>query len=122
MKNTRTMALVVLALLALSGVWFLPTVTGQGRENSLVRRVEILEELVVDLCERVEYLQGGSCTCDVLNLQLLADLPSNPSEGDLCVVWSEYQPGEYGNTLYCYLDGDWRMAARRRVPNPNPRQ
>lgn len=111
MKSTKTMAFVVAGLLVLSGVCLLPSVSGQGPENSLVRRVEVLEELVADLSAKVDELEGGSCTCRTLNLQPLAGLPDSPSEGDLCVVWSEFLPDEFGNILYCYLDGIWVSVA-----------
>ena len=121
MKSTKTMAFVVAGLFILSGVCFLPSVSGQGPENSLVHRVEVLEKLVDELSEKVDELEGGSCSCTTLNLQPLGVFPDDPSEGDLCVVWSELLPSEYGNNLFCYLNGQW-YAFLDYLPLPDPRQ
>ncbi|MGB2865526.1 MAG: hypothetical protein WBC05_19505 [Sedimentisphaerales bacterium] len=122
MKNTKTMAFVVAGLLVLGGVCLLPSVSGQGPENLLVRRVEVLEELVAELSAKVDELEVGSCTCTILNLQPLADFPGNPSEGDLCVVWTEYLPGDFGNIPYCYVLGEWNALLSYNPPLPDPRQ
>jgi hypothetical protein len=110
MKSTRTLALAVAILLALCGVWSLPSVSGQGQENSLVQRVAVLEAQVADLTERVEALEQGQAppgtSFDVLHLNPLAEFPENPSEGDICVVLDECD-GEYFNFFYQYLNGDW---------------
>ena len=40
----------------------------------------------------------------VINLEPRSLFPSNPSEGDLCVV------GTKGDRhIYCHLDGDWKQ-------------
>ena len=123
MKSTKTMAVAAVILLAFSGVWFLPSVAGQGQGNSLVQRVAVLEALVADLTERVEELEGqgpGTNSFDVLHLNPLADFPSNPSEGDLCVVVNE--SGSYH--IYCYLyyaaylNSDWRQLDTPQLPRP----
>ena len=104
MRSGNTRVFVVLALLALGGSWLLPSVSGAGKENSLVQRVQALEDEVAALIARVEALEGGSCSCvcDVLHLEPLADFPESPSEGDVCVV------GESESRhIYSYLDGDW---------------
>ncbi|MHC4594332.1 MAG: hypothetical protein ACYS19_05230, partial [Planctomycetota bacterium] len=83
MKSTKTMALIVLGLLAPGSAWLLPSVAGQSPENSLVKRVETLEALVAELTTRVETLEGQG-SGDVLHLNLLDDFPDNPAEGDIC--------------------------------------
>src|SRR4030042_4016570 len=122
MKDTKTIAFVAAGLLVLSGLSFLPSVAGQGREKSLEQRVTILEAQLAELTEQVDELKGGSCSCTTLNLQPLAELPIDPSEGDLCVVWSEYLPGEFGNIPYCYVHSEWHALIYHAQENPNPRQ
>ena len=122
MKSTKTMMFVASVLLVLSGLCLLPSVAGQGRERSLEQRVSVLEAQVAELAEIVDGLEDGSCSCAVLNLRPLPQKPSNPSEGDLCVVETEYQPGEYGNYLYCYILGEWHTLIGYDLPNPDPRQ
>jgi hypothetical protein len=114
MRSTKTMALVVLVLLVLCGVWFLPSVRGQASDKAIPERVAELEALVADLTERVEHLEQGQVppgtSFDVLHLNPLADFPSEPSEGDLCVVDlpPTSEPGaRYGPTLSVYLNGRW---------------
>jgi hypothetical protein len=127
MRNTKTMAVVVVILLVLCGVWFLPSVAGQGSENSMPERVRMLEEIVAELSltveelnKRVDELEEGSCTCKVLNLQPLPDRPSDPDDGDLCVVDlpPTSEPGaHYGPTLSVYLNGRWFLMGPM---NPDP--
>jgi len=116
MKTTK--ALIVLAILALGVAGLLPSLAGAPEnvpQRGLVQRVEELEGQVSALTARVEALEGVACMCrcDVLHLNPLADFPSNPSEGDLCVV------GESGDRhIYCYLDGDWQLLDYLSQPPP----
>lgn len=108
MKSRKIGAIVVVVLLVLGGSLLLPSSAEEGRENSLLYRVEVLEGQVVDLLARVEMLEGGggnACACDVLNLEPLDDLPENPSEGDLCVRTCRFAPV---NQIYCFLNGSWQ--------------
>jgi len=119
MNNKKLGAIVVLALLVLVISWLIPNVAGAGRENSLVQRVEGLEEQVALLTARVEELEEGgggacACSCDVLHLTPLADFPAEPSEGDLCVVDAS---GDGWHVLLCYLHGGWNYLT---VPPPTP--
>lgn len=113
MKSTKMIAVVVLVLLTLGSLWLLPSMAGQGKGkgSSLVVRVEALEEQVTDLAARVEELEGGSCTCDTINLPPLSEFPSNASEGDLCLIAGEGWDGYPTSELYCYRVGEWRMLA-----------
>jgi len=109
MNNLKTRAFIVLVFLALGSAWLLPGVAGQGIEMSLVQRVAVLEELVLALSERVEALENGQGSkgnaFDVIHLNPQSNFPSDPSDGDLCVV------GNSGDRhLYCYLNGDWRRS------------
>ena len=112
MKTKIKMTLIVLVLLALGSTCLVPSIADDDKDNDdnqrgLLKRINVLEAVVDDLTERVEELQGGACSCTTLNLQPLTDFPNDPSEGDLCVVWTEYSPGEYWNNLFCYLNGTW---------------
>ena len=115
--NSRKIGLiVVLALLVLGGSRLLPSSAQEDRENSLLLRVEVLEEQVAGLLARVETLEeGGAGDCcdtfDVIHLTPLDDFPSEPSEGDLCVVFIEDCAH---NHLYCYMRDGWvRVDASR---------
>jgi len=119
MNRTKVAAIVVLVVLALVISWLIPNVAGGGPENSLVQRVEALEEQVASLTARVEELEEGggacACSCDVLHLTPLADFPAQPSEGDLCLK-REVWPGPTDEErhivfMWCYFDGDWRHVA-----------
>jgi hypothetical protein len=109
MKSTKTMVFVSAGLLVLSRLCLLPSVAGQGRERSLEQRVTVLEAEVAELTEKIDQIEGGSCSCTILNLQPLADFPENSSEGDLCIKKEIGEP-PFTNILFlwCYLDGDWR--------------
>lgn len=121
MRSGSTRVFVVLVLLALGGTLLLPSATALGkkkkkakkRQMRIAQRVEVLQQEVADLKIRVEVLEGGSSTFDVIHLEPLADFPASSSEGDLCVVGE----GE-GRTFYCYLNGDWRGAASTTAPPP----
>jgi hypothetical protein len=116
MKSTKAIVFVIAGLLVLLGLCLLPSAAGQGRDRSLEQRVAMLESQVAELLERIEQIEGGSCSCTVLNLQPLADFPAEPSEGDMSVVWTQYLPEEFGNILYCYLEGVWVPIAGGRDP------
>jgi len=119
------MVLVLAVLLVLRGVWFLPSVSGQGPDSSLYRRVAVLEGLVAeltesvdDLTERVEALEegqgSGTNSFDVIHLSPLAEFPASPTEGDLCIteiidyVEGPGAPFIVVHFLWCYYGGDWR--------------
>jgi len=109
MKTTKTKTVIVLAILALGVAGLLAGSIGQGKnapQRGLVQRVEDLEGQVADLTARVEALEGGSCmcSCDVLHLNPLADFPSDPSEGDVCVARCAIC-GQYH--FYFYISGSW---------------
>ena len=108
MKSTKTMLFVAAVLLVLSGLCLLPSVAGQGRERSLEQRVTILEAHVAELTEKIDQIEGGSCSCTVLNLQPFAELPDDAIEGDLCLLSQDIEGGYHSICLYCYIDGDWR--------------
>ena len=126
MKNEKMMAFVMLILLAVGGSWLLPSMGGQGKGkgNSLVARVEALEQQVAGLTARVEELEqgqgSGGNSSDVLRLNTLDDFPENPSEGDLCITkeveYIEPEPHPRAGPpyyiirfLWCYFDGEWRL-------------
>jgi hypothetical protein len=130
MRSKTTISLVIACLLVLSGVCFLPSVSGQGPENSLVGRVEALEalvgELIVrvgDLTERVGDLeeQGpGTNSFDVLHLNLRSDLPENPDEGDICLMRHVDHTGYEGSILFYFRAGEWRRLVIDPTPMPPP--
>lgn len=112
MRSGSTRVFVVLVLLALGGTLLLPSATALGkkkkkakkRQMRIAQRVEYLQQQVSELKTRVEVLEGGSSTFDVIHLEPLADFPASLSDGDLCVV------GESGSRhIYSYLNGDWRQ-------------
>ena len=129
MRRTKSMALIAVLLLVLSGVWFLPSVSGQGADKAIPQRVRVLEELVAalsssveDLTERVEALEegqgSGTNSFDVIHLNPLAEFPPSPSDGDICVVLDECD-GQDMNNFVCYLNGSWLGLWGC---NPNPRE
>jgi hypothetical protein len=79
MKSTKTLTLLV--LLALGSAYLLPGLGGQGTngpQKGLAQRVEELEEQVANLTTqvanltaRVEVLEQGCCTGDVIHLGLV---------------------------------------------------
>ena len=121
MDSRKIGTVVVVVLLVLGGSLLLPSSAQEGRENTLLQRVEVLEGQVTDLLARVEILEGGgnACACDVLNLEPLDDFPAEPSEGDLCikkeVMIYPNPPGDVMTKetlfLWCYLDGEWRIVS-----------
>ena len=122
MKSTKTRALIVLVLLALGSAWLVPGVAGAGKKKDpkkgLARRVEVLEEQVAELMARVEVLEGGSCTHDVIHLEPRDDFPGSPSDVTLCAVEVE-DSGRYA--LYCYVNGEWMIFAIGPIgPGPSP--
>jgi len=114
MKSTKSIAVVTAFVLVITGLWFLPEVSGQsdqGQQNSLLIRVAMLEEQVAALIERVEELeerQESTCTCDILNLQPYAELPTEGLEGDICLISQDIEGGYLYVNLYSYINGDWR--------------
>ena len=116
MKQIKMIVFVVIVLLVLSALQYIPTVKGQGSTNSLAFRVAELEALVKNLNNRVAALENGQVppgtSFEVLNLTPLNEFPGNPSNGDLCVVLTEWvwAPGTYAYQLYCYLSSSWHPA------------
>jgi len=104
--NKKKLGTIVVLILLTPGIsWIIPNVAGAGKEKSLVERVKVLEEQVALLTARVETLEqgGGACdTFDVVHLTPLATCPSDPIEGDLCVM----SVGG-SNSLFSYLNGSW---------------
>lgn len=77
-----------------------------------------MEVLVADLMARVDELEegggAGSNTFEVIHLEPLATCPSDPSEGDLCLI------SAYGRNWFCgYLDGKWYRIDNRGGPPPH---
>lgn len=121
MKNRKIGVVVMLVLLALCSVLLYPGIAGSGegtgKGKSPVKQVEVLEWMVEDLMDRVEALEeGNGCSCsnsfEVVHFEPLNDFPSDPLEGDVCVVGPI--EGETGfSYLYVYLDGTWwRLGGR----------
>lgn len=119
MKNRKIGVIVMLVLLALCSVLLYPGIagSGEGKGESPVKQVEVLEGIVEDLMDRVEALEeGNGCSCsnsfEVVHFEPLNDFPSDPLEGDVCVVGPI--EGETGfSYLYVYLDGTWRRLGGR---------
>ncbi|MFC1762652.1 hypothetical protein ACFL6U_11300 [Planctomycetota bacterium] len=114
----RATVILTASLIIFCGLWFQPKVSGQRPVQTIPTRIQNLEEMVSmltmaieDLSARLEVLEGTggiSNSYYTLHLNPLPAFPPDPIEGDVCVVWTEYEDGQSANNvLYCFLNNEW---------------